>query len=141
MKRTLEGQKSRDRKNKSALESKDELLTAKNEQIAKLELEMGKLQEFQQRVEREEKENEQLNRELSVAKNSGNERVEKLNAKIEELEQQIQKESKEKQRKIDKLEAELAEKDAALLNISKQVGTEFITSEVTEIDDVAPDEE
>ena len=111
------------------------MLTAKNEQIAKLQLEMGKLQEFQQRVEAEEKENMALNRELSVAKHSGNERVEKLNAQIEELEQRLEKERKEKQRKIDKLEAELGDKDAALLRISKQVGTEFISSEITEIDD------
>merc|ERR1719242_589499 len=47
----------------------------------------------------------------------------------------MEKERKEKQRKIDKLEHELDEQNAALLNISKQVGTEFISSEITEIDD------
>merc|ERR1712087_996283 len=96
------------------------------------------LQEFKERIQREEKENEDLNRKLSETTNIGNERVEKLNAQIEELQQQLEKEQKENRRKIDKLENDLADKDEALLQISKQVGTEFISSEITEID--APDQ-
>merc|ERR1712129_589272 len=99
-----------------------------------LEMEVSKLQDIQAKSEAEQKENESLEQQLSVTKNAANDQVEKLNDKIMELEQSLQKMEKEKQRKIEKLEADLAERDDALLNISKTVGTEFAHSEEIDVE-------
>ena len=110
---------------KDELAANKELLTTKNEEISKLKIEISDLKEKQNQIEVEQKENEDLSKKLAENKNEANQQVEKLTDRIQELEGELSKMEKEKQRKIDSLEAELAEKDTALANISQQVGTEL----------------
>jgi len=109
---------------KNELNANKELLTTKNEEISKLKIEISELKEYQNQMIEEQKENESLKKKLSQNKNETNQEIEKLNDKIKELQDELVKVEKEKQRKIDSLEVELADKDAVLLQIGKQVGTD-----------------
>eukprot|EP01084_Bolivina_argentea_P099771 179301_1 len=119
----LEGE---NRKQKESLNADHELMNAKNAELTQLKLQISELKEYQDKVVAEQKENQMLNKQVSVMRNEKEEMSETLNESIEELKRQLTKVKTDKQRRIDALEAEIAEKDSALMVIGQQVGSELM---------------